>query len=156
MNSLQDIQYNIREKEKMHIIMDYEDVISGLNSSYSTELFSPIYKRIFENFAKKDFVDFTILIDKKDKKFRPKSIYKNTNLQYADIEEFKTTMESLLESDHEPVYIGNDKDIVMFFKKNNLFSIGIDPDEKKKKKYTIWLSKDTFIKFLTETNNIYL
>ena len=85
MNSLQDIQYNIREKEKMHIIMDYEDVISGLNSSYSTELFSPIYKRIFENFAKKDFVDFTILIDKKDKKFRPKSIYKSTLFGYQKI-----------------------------------------------------------------------
>lgn len=156
MNNLQDIQYNIKEKEKMHIIMDYEGVISGLNSSYSTELFSPIYKRIFENFAKKDFVDFTVLIDKKDKRFRPKSIYKNTNLQYADIEEFKTTLETLPESDHEPVYIGNDKDIVAFFKKNKLFSIGIDPDEKKKKKYSLWLSKDTFIKFLTETNNVYL
>jgi len=156
MNNLQDIQYNIKEKEKMHIIMDYEGVISGLNSSYSTELFSPIYKRIFENFAKKDFVDFTVLIDKKDKRFRPKSIYKNTNLQYVDIEEFKTTLETLPESDHEPVYIGNDKDIVAFFKKNKLFSIGIDPDEKKKKKYSLWLSKDTFIKFLTETNNVYL
>lgn len=68
MNSLQDIQYNIQEKEKMHIIMDYEGVISMLNGSYNTELFNPLYKRIFENFAKKEFVDFTILIDKKRQK----------------------------------------------------------------------------------------
>ena len=156
MNSLQDIQYNIKEKEKMHIIIDYDGVISILNSSYGTELFSPIYKRIFENFAKKDFVDFTILIDKKDKRFKPKSIYKNTNLNYADIKEFKETIETLAESEFEPLYIGADKDIVKYFKKNKLFSIGIEPEEKAKKSYTLWLSKDSFVKFLTETNNIYL
>ncbi len=156
MNNLQDIQYNIKEKEKMHIIMDYDGVISSLNSSYSSDLFNPLYKRIFENFAKKDFITFTVLIDKKDKRFRPKSIYKNSNIQYADIEDFKTTLESLTDSAYDVVYFGNDKDIVSFFKKNKLFSIGIDPDEKKKKKYTMWLSKDSFIKFLTETNNVYL
>ena len=119
MNSLQDIQYNIKEKEKMHIIIDYDGVISILNSSYGTELFSPIYKRIFENFAKKEFVDFTILIDKKDKRFKPKSIYKNTNLNYADIKEFKETIETLAESEFEPLYIGADKDIVKYFKNEN-------------------------------------
>ena len=93
MKNLQDIQYNMKEKEKTHIIMDYEGVISVLNSSYSSELFSPIYKRIFENFAKKEYVNFTILINKKDKKFKPKSIYKNTNLEYADITEFKETLD---------------------------------------------------------------
>lgn len=156
MNSLQDIQYNIQEKEKMHIIMDYEGVISMLNGSYNTELFNPLYKRIFENFAKKEFVDFTILIDKKDKKFKPKSIYKNTNLNYADIKEFKESLETLADSEFEPLYIGNDKDIVKFFKKNKMFLIGIEPEEKMKKSYTLWLSKDSFIKFLTETNNVYL
>lgn len=156
MNSLQDIQYNIKEKEKMHIIVDYEGVISSLNSSYSTDLFSPIYKRIFENFAKKDFITFTILIDKKDKKFKPKSIYKNTNLNYADIKEFKETLESLADAEFAPLYIGSDKDIVKFFKQNKLFSIGVDPEEKMKKSYTLWLSKDSFVKFLTETNNVFL
>lgn len=156
MNTLQDIQYNIQEKEKMHIIMDYEGVISLLNGSYSTELFNPLYKRIFENFAKKEFVDFTILIDKKDKKFKPKSIYKNTNLNYADTKEFKESLETLADSEFEPLYIGNEKDIVKFFKKNKMFSIGIEPEEKMKKSYTLWLSKDSFIKFLTETNNVYL
>lgn len=156
MNTLQDIQYNIQEKEKMHIIMDYEGVISMLNGSYNTELFNPLYKRIFENFAKKEFVDFTILIDKKDKKFKPKSIYKNTNLNYADIKEFKESLETLADSEFEPLYIGNDKDIVKFFKKNKMFLIGIEPEEKMKKSYTLWLSKDSFIKFLTETNNVYL
>lgn len=156
MKTLGDIQYNIKEKEKMHIIVDYEGVVSLLNSSYSTDLFSPIYKRIFENFAKKEFVNFTILIDKKDKKFRPKSIYKNTNLQYEDIKEFKENLETLTVSEFEPLYIGEDKDIVKFFKKNKLFLIGIEPEEKMKKSYTLWLSKDSFIKFLTETNNVYL
>lgn len=156
MKTLSDIQYNIKEKEKMHIVVDYEGVISILNSSYSTDLFSPIYKRIFENFAKKEFVNFTVLIDKKDKKFRPKSIYKNTNLQYEDIKEFKENLETLGDSEFEPLYIGLDKDIVKFFKKNKMFSIGIDPEEKMKKSYTLWLSKDSFIKFLTETNNVYL
>lgn len=156
MKNLEDIQYNIKEKEKMHIIMDYEGVISILNSSYSTDLFSPIYKRIFENFAKKDFVNFTVLIDKKDKRFKPKSIYKNTNLLYADIKEFKESLEEIIQTEFEPLYIGLDKDIVKYFKKNKLFSIGIEPDEKMKKSYTLWLSKDSFIKFLTETNNVYL
>ncbi len=54
------------------------------------------------------------------------------------------------------MYIGLDKDIVKFFKKNKMFSIGIEPEEKMKKSYTLWLSKDSFIKFLTETNNVYL
>ena len=156
MKTLNDIQYNIKEKEKMHIVVDYDGVISILNSSYSTDLFSPIYKRIFENFAKKDFVNFTVLIDKKDKKFRPKSIYKNTNLQYEDIKEFKENLETLGDPEFEPLYIGLDKDIVKFFKKNKMFSIGIEPEEKMKKSYTLWLSKDSFIKFLTETNNVYL
>ena len=135
MKNLEDIQYNIKEKEKMHIIMDYEGVISILNSSYSTDLFSPIYKRIFENFAKKDFVNFTVLIDKKDKRFKPKSIYKNTNLLYADIKEFKESLEEIIQTEFEPLYIGLDKDIVKYFKKNKLFSIGIEPDEKMKKSY---------------------
>lgn len=156
MKNLEDIQYNIKEKEKMHIIMDYEGVISSLNSSYSTDLYSPIYKRIFENFAKKEFINFTVLIDKKDKKFKPKSIYKNSNLQYEDIKEFKENLEKILEDDHEAVYFGAEKEIVKFFKKNKLFLIGIDPEEKMKKSYTLWLSKDSFIKFLTETNNVYL
>jgi len=156
MKNLQDIQYNMKEKEKTHIIMDYEGVISVLNSSYSSELFSPIYKRIFENFAKKEYVNFTILINKKDKKFKPKSIYKNTNLEYADITEFKETLDTILESEYDFVYFGNDKEIVKFFKKNKLFSVGIEPEEKMKKNYSTWLSKDTFIKFLTETNNVYL
>ena len=156
MKTLQDIQYNIKEKEKMHIIVDYEKIITSLNSSYSTELFSPIYKRIFENFVKKEFINFTILIDKKDKRFKPKSIYKNTNLQYADTKEFIENLDTLLEDEHEPLYIGNEKKIISFFKKNKLFLIGIDPEEKMKKKYTLWLSKDSFIKFLTETNNVYL
>lgn len=34
MKTLSDIQYNIKEKEKMHIVVDYEGVISILNSSY--------------------------------------------------------------------------------------------------------------------------
>lgn len=156
MKNLDDIQYNIKEKEKMHIIMDYEGVISTLNSSYSTELFSPIYKRIFENFAKKEFINFTVLIDKKDKKFKPKSIYKNSNLLYADIKEFKENLETLLDDEYEAVYIGSEKEIVKFFKKNKLFSIGVEPEEKMKKSYTLWLSKDSFIKFLTETNNVFL
>lgn len=156
MNSLQDIQYNIKEREKMHIIVDYDGVVSILNSSYGTELFSPIYKRIFENFAKKEFITFTILINKKDKRFKPKAIYKNTNLQYADIEEFKSQMDALPQSEFEPLYIGADKDIVKFFKQNKMFLIGVEPEEKAKKSYTLWLSKDSFIKFLTETNNIYL
>ena len=37
MNSLQDIQYNIQEKEKMHIIMDYEGVISMLTGRIYSE-----------------------------------------------------------------------------------------------------------------------
>lgn len=156
MNTLEDIQYNLKEKEKMHIIMDYEGVISILNSSYSTDLFSPIYKRIFENFAKKEFVKFTILIDKKDKKFKPKSIYKNTNLLYADTKEFIETLEEVIADEHVPVYIGLNKEIVKAFKKAKQFSIGIEPDEKMKKSYTLWLSKDSFIKFVTETNNVYL
>ncbi len=156
MKTLQDIQHNIQEKEKIHIIIDFDGVISVLNSSYSTELFSPIYKRIFENFAKREFINFTILIDKKDKRFRPKSIYKNTNLQYEDINTFKQDLNSLIENEFQPIYIGSDKDIVKFFKKNKFFSIGIEPDEKIKKTYTLWLSKDSFVKFLTETNNVYL
>jgi hypothetical protein len=156
MKTLQDIQYNIKEREKMHIIMDYEGVISILNSSYSTDLINPMYKRIFENFARKEKIQFTVLIDKKDKKFKPKSIYKNTNILYEDTEEFKEGIENLIDAEFEPVYFGSNKDIVMFFKKNKLFSVGIEPDEKSKKKYTLWLSKDTFIKFLTETNNVYL
>ncbi len=156
MKTLQDIQYNLKEKEKMHIIMDFDGVISILNSSYSTELYSPIYKRIFENLAKKEFVNFTVLINKKDKRFKPKSIYKNTNLNYADIKEFVETIETLTEGEFEPLYIGLNKDIVKFCKKNKIFSIGIDPEEKMKKSYTLWLSKESFIKFLTETNNVYL
>lgn len=62
----------------------------------------------------------------------------------------------LADSEFEPLYIGNDKDIVKFFKKNKMFLIGIEPEEKMKKSYTLWLSKDSFIKFLTETNNVYL
>jgi len=157
MHQLEDIQYNIKEKEKMHIIMDYEGVISSLNSSYSTELFNPLYKRIFENFAKKEFVNFTVLINKKDKKFKPKSIYKNTALLYADIAEFKETLESLItDNEYQPIYFGYEKEVVKFFKKNKLFSIGIAVEEKAKKSYAVNLSKDGFIKFLTETNNVYL
>lgn len=156
MYTLDDIQYNIKEKEKMHIIMDYDGVISSLNSSYSTELYNPLYKRIFENFAKKEFIVFTVLINKKDKKFKPKSIYKNTALEYADIAEFKEVADSLLENEYVPIYFGNDKDLVKFFKKNKLFSVGIGVDEKSKKSYSVNLSKDAFIKFLTETNNVYL
>lgn len=155
MKTLQDIQYNIKEKEKMYIIIDYETAISILNSSYSTDLYSPIYKRIFENFAKKDFINFTILINKKEKKFKPKSIYKNTNINYIDINEFKNE-EKFIEDGYESVYIGSDEEILKIFKKNKLFSIVIDPSEKVKKICTLWLSKDTYIKFLTETNNIYL
>lgn len=157
MKKLEDIQYNIKEKNKMHIIMDYEGVISSLNSSYSTELFNPLYKRIFENFAKKEFINFTVLINKKDKKFKPKSIYKNTNLLYEDITEFKENLDNLISNDeYDLLYMGSEKDIVKFFKKNKLFLIGIEPEEKMKKSYTLWLSKDSFIKFLTETNNVFL
>ena len=156
MKTLQDIQYNIKEKEKMHIIMDFEGVISSLNSSYNTELFSPIYKRIFENFAKKEFINFTILINKKDKKFRSKSIYKNTNLQYEDINIFKENMQELQKTEYEPLYIGLDKDIATFFRENNFMSVCVNPEEDIKKLFTLWLSKESFIKFLTETNNVCL
>ena len=145
--NLQDLQDCVRFKDKLHIIID-EEVIKSLNSSYSEDLFSPIYKRIFENFAKKEKINITVLLNKKIKGFSKSEIHFVLKTKFVP--------EELLENtEYRNIYIGYEKAYLKLFKKIVTVGVGIT-DEKLRKQYKILVSRGQFELFLTETNNLYL
>jgi len=147
--NLQEVQDCVRFKDKLHIIID-EEVIKSLNSSYSEDLFSPIYKRIFENFAKKEKINVTVLLNKKIKGFSKSEM----NL----VLKTKFVPEELIEdSEYQKIYIGYEKTYLKLFKKTEIATVGVGvTEEKLRKQYKILVSKGQFELFLTETNNLYL
>ena len=147
--NLQEVQDCVRFKDKLHIIID-EEVIKSLNSSYSEDLFSPIYKRIFENFAKKEKINVTVLLNKKIKGF--------SKSEMDFVLKTKFVPEELLEdTEYQKIYIGYEKAYLKLFKKTEIATLGVGiTEEKLRKQYKILVSKGQFELFLTETNNLYL
>ena len=147
--NLQELQDCIRLKDKLHIIID-EEVIKSLNSSYSEDLFSPVFKRIFENFAKKEKIVLTVLLNKKIKGFS------KSEMKFVLKSKFKPE-EIIEDTEYKKVYIGFEKAYLKLFKKAEITSVGIGvTDEKLRKLYKILITKERFETFLTETNNLYL
>ena len=149
LKNLQAVQDCVRFKDKLQIIID-EEVIKSLNSSYSEDLFSPIYKRIFENFAKKEKIRLTVLLNKKIKGFS------KSEINFILKNKFKPE-EIITEEEYQTVYIGYEKTYLKLFRKTEISTVGIGiTDEKLRKLYKILVTKGQFETFLTETNNLYL
>lgn len=149
MKNLQELQESVRLKDKLNIFIE-EEIIKSLNSSYSEDLFSPIYKRIFENFAKQEKINLTVLINKKLKGFKKSEMIFVLKNKFVPEEVLENT-------EYQQIYIGYDKAIIKLFKKTDVTTIGVSvTDEKLRKLYKILVGKSQFETFLTETNNLYL
>ncbi len=70
MKTLNEIQEKIKNKEKLHIILDYNNRITPYIRTSMSYFFSPMFKRIIENFAKKEFIQISLITDKNIKNFK--------------------------------------------------------------------------------------
>lgn len=149
MKNLQELQLSVRSKEKLNIFIE-EEVIKLLNSAYSEDFFSPVYKRIFENFAKQEKINLTVLVNKKPNGFRKSAII------FLPKKKFKP--EKIIENtEYQQVYIGYNAEIIELYKQTEITTVGISvTEEQLRKSYKILAGKSTFETFLTETNNLYL
>lgn len=149
MKNLQELQLAVRLKDKLNIYVE-EEVIKLLNSAYSEDFFSPVYKRIFENFAKQEKINLTVLVNKKPNGFKKSAIIFLTKKKFRP--------EEIIENkEYQHIYIGYNKETVEFYKETDVTTVGISvTEEQLRKSYKILVSKSTFETFLTETNNLYL
>lgn len=149
MKNLDELQLSVRLKDKLNIIIE-EEVIKSLNSAYTEDFFSPVYKRIFENFAKQEKINLTVLVNKKPNGFKKSSII------FLAKKKFKP--QKVTENkEYQHVYIGYNKETVELYKETDVTTVGISvTDDEMRKSYKILAGKSTFETFLTETNNLYL
>ena len=149
MKNLDELQLSVRLKDKLNIIIE-EEVIKSLNSAYTEDFFSPVYKRIFENFAKQEKINLTVLVSKKPNGFKKSSII------FLAKKKFKP--QKVTENkEYQHVYIGYNKEITELYRETDVTTVGISvADDEMRKSYKILAGKSTFETFLTETNNLYL
>ncbi len=70
MKSLEDIREKIVNKDKIHLILDYDNRITPYIRTSNSYFFSPTFKRITENLARKEFITVSIITDKNIKNFK--------------------------------------------------------------------------------------
>ena len=70
MKALEEFREKIINKEKIHLIIDYNNRISPYIRTSTSYFFSPTFKRIIENLAKKEFITVSILTDQNIKNFK--------------------------------------------------------------------------------------
>ncbi len=79
------LEEKIKNKSNLSIILDYDGVITTITPEMNSSLFNPIFKRILENFAKKDYLKMNIISDKKVCDFKKSFDIKKTNIKIFGI-----------------------------------------------------------------------
>lgn len=80
MKSLEEIREKIVNKDKIHLILDYDNRITPYIRTSNSYFFSPTFKRIIENLARKEFITVSILTDKNIKNFKTEFPIDTTNV----------------------------------------------------------------------------
>jgi len=80
MNTVTNIQDSIKNKEKIHFIFDYDGLITPYMRTSASLFFSPMFKRVIENFAKKEFINVSLLTNKRIKTFKKECSISSENI----------------------------------------------------------------------------
>ncbi len=95
MKTLKEIQEKIKNKEKLHIILDYNNRITPYIRTSMSYFFSPMFKRIIENFAKKEYIQVSLITDKNIKNFKKEFPISTENIDlYGVVGAEKETQEN--------------------------------------------------------------
>ncbi|MDD3237625.1 MAG: trehalose-phosphatase [Candidatus Gastranaerophilales bacterium] len=70
MNSLDNLQEKIKDKDKLVLVIDYDSDITPLRPELNPPLLNSIFKRILENFAKKEYINIVLITNKKIDEFK--------------------------------------------------------------------------------------
>ncbi len=73
MKNLKCIEGKIKDKDKLVIIIDYDGIITQFRPETNSIMFNSMFKRILQNFAKKEYIKVKIITDKKISDFKKTS-----------------------------------------------------------------------------------
>lgn len=159
MKKIEDIQNVIKNKEKLCIFIDYNNLLENLEYAYTNDAREGRDLRVIQNFLNCSFIKTFVMykknisqkdINKLGTKFPEITFFKYEKNKFNEIC-------SSLKNDSTFLYIGNNEDIINMDKFLNDYTIMISSAMKKTcKTVDFQLSIQELVDILLETNNLYL
>ncbi len=172
MNNISHFEELFKYKTEVLLILDYNGTIAPTEPKLNSPLSNTTFKRVLENFSRKEYVKIAIITDRSIKEFKKEfkidlkeiDVYGYSDKKFQN-EEGKTytKKEELLEEivqnnpSFKSIYAGDDKTLIKKTKELNGFAIGIRPLCKKGEKLVdVSISQNRFEESLITINNLYL
>lgn len=172
MKNISDFEEIFKNKINTLIVLDYNGTIASTEPKINSPLANTTFKRVLENFSRKNYIKIAIITDRQITEFKNEfgislkeiDIYgfSKNNFQNEDGKTFVKKEEILTDTiNNNPsdtiIYIGDDKSLIKKTKDLGGYAIGILPlCDKGEKLVDFSISQNRFEETLINTNNLYL
>ncbi len=172
MKNINDFEEKFKKRSNTLLILDYNGKVSSTEPKMNSPLSNTRFKRVMENFARKDSLKVAIITNKEINKFKKEYGFdvNEINIYGLSKGELKNEEGSTFESeekiiadivasnpDYEVIYVGDDKILISKTKQLGGSAIGILPlCAKGKKNVDFTVSQNKFEETLITINNLYI
>ncbi len=172
MKNIEDLERRFKRKDNVILIFDYNGTITSIEPKMNSPLANTTFKRVLENFARKEYIKVIIITDRQIDEFKKEfglgssaiDIYGFSNNEFCNESGASYAKEENIiadvaakNSEYEIIYMGDDKTLIAKTKELNGLAVGILPLCKDGEKLVDFsLSQNKFEEFLLTANNLYL
>ena len=172
MKNIEDLEKKLKTKASISMVLDYNGTVTSTEPKINSPFSNTIFKRVLENFARKDYIKIIVITGRKISDFREEfgisleeiDIYGYSDNKFhnddgTSFAKKEAILDEVLAKNpyYDVIYIGDDKSLIGKTKKLEGSSIGILPlCEAGEKLVDFSISQNKFEEFLITANNLYL
>ncbi len=172
MKNIADFEKRFKDKANILMVLDYNGTITSIEPKLNSPLSNTKFKRVLENFVRKDYIKIIIITDRQIKEFKNEfginsekiDIYGFFDNRFKNesgkeiIKKENIIAEIIAENpENEVIYVGDDKQLIAKIKQLKGYAIGILPlCTKGEKLVDFAISQNKFEESLITANNLYL
>lgn len=172
MKNIEDLEKKFKAKNDILLILDYHGTITSTEPRVNSPLSNTTFKRVLENFARKEYIKIVIITDRTISAFKKEfgisleeiDIYGVSNDEFQNEKGASFKKEEQIIDDvfaqnkkYNVIYAGDDKTLISKVKELGGNAIGILPlCPKGEKLVDFCVSQNKFEEFLITANNLYL
>lgn len=172
MKNIDDLEKKFKSKANILMVLDYDGTVTSTEPRINSPFSNAIFKRVVENFARKDYIKMVMVTNRKISDFRKEFEIESDTIEIYGHLDDKFCNESGVSfakkedimdevfaqnAEYNIIYAGDDKLLMSKTKEMEGNTVGILPLCKEGEKLVDFsISQNTFEDFLITTHNVYL
>lgn len=172
MKNIEDLEKKLKNKADILMVLDYDGTIASTEPKINSPFSNTIFKRVLENFARKDYIKIVVITGREISEFKEEfglsleeiNIYGCSNNKFYNEHGVSyTKKENIIDEafaqnpEYEVIYIGDDKSLIARTKELKGSAMGIPPLCKEGEELVDFsVPQNKFEDFFIMAHNLYL